>query len=143
MRHGLESKKSLNATEQSHYRLLVSSAWIGARPELLPQALSFFKDNGQFYKYRLYKQSSRVLNAFYTLLSAVHFPTLLSPSEYPTAQALNSMSRVLAHRHNDINPYVNTTRASLSRKLPAKGQELSAYQWSLLRSRFRRLSLET
>lgn len=107
MRLGLESMKSLNPAEQSHYRLLVSAAWIGVKPELLPRALNFFKDHGQFYSYRLYKQSSRVLNAFYTLLSAVHFPTLVTPSEYPTAQALNSMKRVLAHRQNETNPYVD------------------------------------
>jgi radical SAM superfamily enzyme YgiQ (UPF0313 family) len=105
MRRGLESKKSLTPAEQSHYRLLVSAAWLEVRPGLLSQALRFFKDNNQFYNYRIYKQSTRVLNAFYTLLSAVHFPTLVSPSEYPTAQALNSMNRVLEHRAEEINPY--------------------------------------
>jgi anaerobic magnesium-protoporphyrin IX monomethyl ester cyclase len=106
IRRGLESKKSLNSVEQSLYRLLISAAWLEIKPELLSRALRFFKDHGQFYNYRLYKQSSRVLNAFYGLLSAVYFPTLISPSEYPTAQALNSMKRVLAHCNNEINPYV-------------------------------------
>src|SRR5512139_2185901 len=31
LRRGLESGKSLNPAEQSHYRLLVSAAWIGVK----------------------------------------------------------------------------------------------------------------
>jgi anaerobic magnesium-protoporphyrin IX monomethyl ester cyclase len=106
VRRGLESKDSLSPAEQSHYRLLVSAAWLEIKPEPAHQALSFFKDRNRFHDYRLYKQSSRVLNAFYALLSAAHFPTLVTPSEYPTAQELNSMERVLAHCHSEANPYV-------------------------------------
>lgn len=102
----LESKKSLAPSEQSHYKLLARTAWIGAEPDMVSSALALFKDPGRFYNYRLYKQSCRVLDAFYGLLSAVHYPTVLTPSEYPTAQTLNSMERVLAHRHGDRNPYV-------------------------------------
>ncbi len=106
VRRCLESKNSLSPEDQSHYRLLVSAAWLEIKPELASQALSFFKEHNRFYDYRLYKQSSRVLNAFYTLLSAAHFPTLVTPSEYPTAQELNSMKRVLEHCHSETNPYV-------------------------------------
>jgi anaerobic magnesium-protoporphyrin IX monomethyl ester cyclase len=106
MRGELESKQFLNGAEQSHYKLLVAAAWVGIKPELIPKALNSFKDRSQFYNYRAYKQSCSVLDAFYGLVSAVYHPTLVTPSEYPTAQALNSMENVLVHRGSDRNPYV-------------------------------------
>lgn len=101
----LESKQFLDGPEQSHYRSLVAAAWLGIKPELISKSLSSFKDRSQFYNYRTYKQSCRVLDAFYGLISAIYHPTLVTPSEYPTAQTINSMEKVLAHRCSDLNPY--------------------------------------
>jgi len=106
VRRDLESKEFVEAAEQSRYRLLVGAAWIGAKPDLVPKALNTFKDRREFYNYRLYRQSCRVLDALYGLVSAVFYPTVVTPSEYPTAQALNSMEKVLAHRRGELNPYV-------------------------------------
>ncbi|MBI5248187.1 MAG: radical SAM protein, partial [Desulfomonile tiedjei] len=105
MRKELEFKRFLSPVEQVHYRLLVTAAWLGSKPDFTAKAMASFKDHRQFYNYRLYKQSCRVLDAFYGALSAVYHPTILTPSEYPTAQTLNSMDKVLAHRHHDTNPY--------------------------------------
>jgi len=105
-RRELESKTFLTPDEQSRYRQLVAAAWIGMKPDIASDALSSFKDSGSFYNYRLYKQSCRTLDAFYELLSAVYYPTLVTPSEYPTAQSLNSMEKVLTHRDPERNPYV-------------------------------------
>ncbi len=106
MRRELESKASLDSDELRHYRLLVVAAWIATKPDMIPTALRSFSDSSQFYNYRHYSRSCHVLNAFYGLLSAVHHPTAVTPSEYPTAQALNSMKNVLAHRRTDLNPYM-------------------------------------
>jgi radical SAM superfamily enzyme YgiQ (UPF0313 family) len=124
MRQELESKNSLDADELRHYRLLVSAAWIGVKPDLVPAALRTLKDSSQFYSYRHYRLSSDILDGFYGLLSAVHYPTLVTPSEYPTAQTLNSMENVLAHRGIDRNPYVEYYEEILFPALASHGPKV-------------------
>jgi len=105
-RKELESKKFLTPGEQSRYRRLVAAAWIGTKPDMPADTLKSFKEGGSFFNYRLYRQTCRSLDAFYGLLSALYYPTLITPSEYPTAQSLNSMANILAHRDPERNPYV-------------------------------------
>lgn len=107
MRGQLEVKRSLEPSEQYHYGLLLMAMGLGLKPDLIPKALNLFKDGKRFYDYRLYKESCRFLDAFYRLLSAAHYPTIVTPSEYPTARTLQTMEKVLAHRDRTVNPYID------------------------------------
>jgi anaerobic magnesium-protoporphyrin IX monomethyl ester cyclase len=107
MRRQLEEKRSLDPSEQHHYGLLLMAMGLGLKPNLINRALNLFSDGKRFYDYRLYKESCRFLDAFYRLLSAVHYPTIVTPSEYPTVRMLQTMDNVLAHRARTLNPYID------------------------------------
>lgn len=107
MRRQLEEKRSLDPSEQHHYALLLMAMGLGLKPDLINRALSLCKDGKKFYDYRLYKESCRFLDAFYRFLSAAHYPTIVTPSEYPTARTLQTMEKVLAHRDRTLNPYID------------------------------------
>jgi anaerobic magnesium-protoporphyrin IX monomethyl ester cyclase len=102
----LEAKRFLAPFEQRQYQLLVSVAAIGGNPLVISNALKVFKDRHRFYNYPLYKQACSALNALCGLLSALHYPTVVTPSEYPTAQMLNSIESVWQHRNTALNPFV-------------------------------------
>jgi len=102
----LESQPVLSPTEQREYALLVSLAALDGNPTALLQRLAWFRNRRTFHDYRTYKSACRALDALFELLSAVHFPTVLTASEYPTAQEMNSFDRVLSHRNRWVNPYV-------------------------------------
>jgi anaerobic magnesium-protoporphyrin IX monomethyl ester cyclase len=103
----LEAKSSLKPSEQRRYRVLMSVAAIGSGPSVISDALKIFKDRNRFYNYPLYKQACAALNSMYRLLSALHYPTVVTPSEYPEAQALNSFESVMEHCGTALNPFID------------------------------------
>ncbi len=106
-RRMLESKKTIGPQEQAYYGLLFSCLGLGEKPHHVAESLEFFKDAKRFYDYLPYKHSSRMVDAFFRLLSAAHFPTIVTPSEYPTVRMLRTMDNVMAHRNTNVNPYVD------------------------------------
>lgn len=65
-----------------------------------------FRHPEAFFDYRRYKRARTGLNAFFGLLTAVHYPTTLTPAAYPTATMLGTMEHILTHQSRDLNPYV-------------------------------------
>jgi anaerobic magnesium-protoporphyrin IX monomethyl ester cyclase len=107
--HGLrelEKKGDLNPNEQHQYNLLLSSLGVGLNTDLQAQITTYLKRPKYFYDYHSYKKGCRLLDAFYRLLSAVHHPTTVTASEYPTATVLRTMPKVLEHCKLYINPYM-------------------------------------
>lgn len=103
----LELKGVLNPREQRHYHsLLSSSLGVGLNTAIQDQVAAYFKQPKYFYDYRSYKKGCRLLDAFYRLLSAVHYPTEVTASEYPTATQLKTMSKVLEQCQRAVNPYI-------------------------------------
>ena len=76
------------------------------KPELLTETLGVFHDDRLFYDYRRYRDACRYLNTFFRLLSAIHFPTKITPSDYPRARTLGDWSKVFEHQNREINPYI-------------------------------------
>lgn len=105
-RQRLEAKRSMDTMEQHHYGALLGASVVADRPGMFADALTLFQDASQFYDYPRYKTACRMLDGFYRLLSAVHFPTVLTAAEYPTATMLKTMERILAHRDPNTNPFV-------------------------------------
>ncbi len=103
----LEARRFLSPPEKHLYELLLAATESGPKLERMAEALGCFKDRTCFHDYRLYKKASQTLNAFFVLLSAVHFPTMVAPHDYPTARALQTLKNVLAHRDRRINPYID------------------------------------
>lgn len=106
LRVKLEAQRSLDAEEQHCYKLLTSTVALEATPELIADSIGLFRNKHRFKNYRAYKQATRILDAFFELVSGVHSPTVVTCSEYPTAQEINSFDGVLAHRESALNPYV-------------------------------------
>lgn len=106
LRNEMEAKPELSSTELHHYELLVSAVGLGLEPDLIANSIAVLKNKEKFYEYREYKRAGRLLEAFYRLLSAVHFPTRISSSEYPTARELGSFENVMAHHRGALNPYI-------------------------------------
>lgn len=125
MRAQLETKKFLDPEQQRHYKLLASIVALEINPELVANAVESFQDNRRFGNYRSYKQATRILDAFFQLLSGVYAPTVLTCSEYPTAQEINSFDGVLNHRNASVNPYVAYYEENLF-------PQLSQYQPSVI-----------
>lgn len=113
LRSQMEAKRSLEPEEQIHYKLLASIVALEAKPELVANAIALFRNKSMFKDYRKYKQATRILDSFFELISAVYFPTVVTSSEYPTAQEINSFDGVLAHRERGLNPYVEYYEANL------------------------------
>ena len=107
IRTRLEGKRFLGPDEQVHYGLLLPAMGLGLEPNLMEKAFQVFRDPDRFYDYRPYKESCRFLEAFYRMLSAVHFPTILNTSEYPPAQAFGPMKNILTHCDRRLNPFVD------------------------------------
>jgi anaerobic magnesium-protoporphyrin IX monomethyl ester cyclase len=106
LRKKLESKKFLTPDEQRHYQLLLTAVGVSLNTGLQEQVLGYFKNPKNFYDYHAYKKGCRLLDAFFRLLSAVHYPTIVTPSEYPTATMLKTMTNILRHRQTLVNPYI-------------------------------------
>jgi radical SAM superfamily enzyme YgiQ (UPF0313 family) len=84
---------------------LLSAIGVCLSSNLQDKITAIFKEPKNFYHYATYEKGCRLLNSFYRLLSAVHWPTTITPSEYPTATTLKTMPEVLEHCNRRVNPY--------------------------------------
>ncbi|MBT3256101.1 MAG: radical SAM protein [Deltaproteobacteria bacterium] len=107
IRQKLETKGALTPGEQHRYRLLLMSMGFGLTRDVLHRLADGFKTPEKFYNYPAYQKTCRLLDAFFRLLSAVHHPTTVSPSDYPTATLLKTMPKILEHRKRRVNPYIH------------------------------------
>ncbi|HKI47687.1 MAG TPA: hypothetical protein VKA69_00055, partial [Desulfobacteria bacterium] len=106
IRQQLESKGTLSPEEQRRYRLLLMSMGFGLTKGFSHQLENGFKTPEKFYDYSSYQKTCRLLDAFFRLLGAVHYPTTVGPSEYSTATFLKTMPKILEHRKRRVNPYL-------------------------------------
>ena len=106
IRQQLESKGTLSPEEQRRYRLLLMSMGFGLTKGFSHQLENGFKTPEKFYDYSSYQKTCRLLDAFFRLLGAVHYPTTVGPSEYSTATLLKTMPKILEHRQRCVNPYL-------------------------------------
>lgn len=102
----LEAREFLTPDQQDHYRRLLMSAGFGLVRDFSSQISGCFKNPDRFADYHDYQKTCRLLDAFFRMLGAVHYPTEVTPSEYPTATMLKTMPRILSHRRPDINPFM-------------------------------------
>jgi anaerobic magnesium-protoporphyrin IX monomethyl ester cyclase len=107
-RRQLEAQRFLSPQEKHYYEHLRAAAEPGFGPESLTAAVECFKDPKGFYDYqRSYKKAAGRLNAFFRLLSAVHFPTEVTAHEYTSVRSLQTLGNILAHRGRRLNPYMD------------------------------------
>jgi anaerobic magnesium-protoporphyrin IX monomethyl ester cyclase len=104
--HRLEVLPTLGVGEQQHYGRLLAALPAHDQPEWFSKCFQLFRRPDLFFDYQRYKQARTGLIAFFDLLSALHYPTILSAAEYPTATMLKTMDNVLAHQDPAVNPYV-------------------------------------
>jgi len=102
----LEDSTSLDAGQQQQYGGLLAALPSHGHPEWFSECFQLFRQPDAFFDYRRYKQARRGLNAFFDLLSALHYPTTLTAAAYPTATVLKRMDAILAHQKPTVNPYV-------------------------------------
>jgi radical SAM superfamily enzyme YgiQ (UPF0313 family) len=107
MREVLEAKDYLEQDEQRLYGMLATAAWIDRNLHSVADALKTFKNRRRFPDYRQYKRACHVLDAFYRLLSATHFPAEITAADFTSAQSVNSPEGVLAFCDRSLNPYVS------------------------------------
>ncbi|MDQ7781718.1 MAG: radical SAM protein [Desulfomonilaceae bacterium] len=107
MRERLEAKGRLEQDEQRQYALLASAVWMERNLRALGDAVKTFGSARRFRDYRQYKRSCRVLDAFFRLLSAAHFPAEIGPADFTSAQSVNSPEGVFAFCDPSLNPYVS------------------------------------
>ena len=94
MRRRLESKGTLEPLEQRWYGLLLMARGFALAPERIADAVAGFRDQARFYDYARYKIDCKVLDAFFRLLRAVCYPTMVTPWDYPLGPCLkNSTGR--------------------------------------------------
>jgi radical SAM superfamily enzyme YgiQ (UPF0313 family) len=102
----LESQKSLDDSQQRRYGWLLAGSAMQDNPRWFADNIALFQDSKAFFDYRRYKLACHALNAFFRLLSGVHFPTRLTPAHYPTATEAKTLAGILAHADAGRNPYV-------------------------------------
>jgi radical SAM superfamily enzyme YgiQ (UPF0313 family) len=119
LRKDLESRKFQDEPTHHRYHLLQAAATLPPNPEAVAEGLRVFRDSVRFFDYRQYKGACRQLDAFYRLLSAVHFPTVLTAAEYPTATMLQTLAGILEHRNSAVNPYIQYYEEVLFPRLAA------------------------
>ncbi|MFH1118019.1 MAG: radical SAM protein, partial [Pseudomonadota bacterium] len=107
MRDVLEAKGYLERYEERLYGMLAAASWTERNLDALPDAIKTFKNARRFRDHRQYKRSCRVLDAFFRLLSAVHFPTEITAADFTSAQSVNSTEGILAFCDRALNPYVD------------------------------------
>jgi Radical SAM superfamily len=103
----LESKGILEPVEQRWYGLLLMAKGFGLDPGRIAEAVAGFKDDARFLEYTRYKIDCKVLDAFFRLLRAVYYPTMVTPWDYPSVHALRTENAVGLHLDDDINPFVS------------------------------------
>lgn len=106
LRRRLETKGVLEPMEQRWYGLLLMAKGFGLDPGRLEDALAGFKDEARFSDYARYKRDCKILDAFFRLLRAVHYPTMITPWDYPSVHVLKTADALRLHLDGDINPYV-------------------------------------
>jgi hypothetical protein len=109
----LESKGILDPMEQRWYGLLLMAKGFGLDPGCIAEAVSGFKDETRFLEYSRYKFDCKVLDAFFRLLRAVFYPTMVTPWDYPSVHALKTEYAVGLHMDDDINPFISYYREIL------------------------------
>jgi anaerobic magnesium-protoporphyrin IX monomethyl ester cyclase len=102
---GLEAKVQLTPAQREHYAMLLGSLGLALQPELVGEALQFFRDGERFFDYEQYKKAARTLNSLFQALSAAHFPTRITPAEYPPARDLGSFPAIQGHQNSALNPF--------------------------------------
>jgi radical SAM superfamily enzyme YgiQ (UPF0313 family) len=109
----LESKGILEPMEQRWYGLLLMAKGFGLDSGRIAEAVAGFKNKTRFLEYTRYKMDCKVLDAFFRLLRAVYYPTMVTPWDYPSVHALKTESAVRLHLDDDINPFVSYYREIL------------------------------
>jgi anaerobic magnesium-protoporphyrin IX monomethyl ester cyclase len=109
----LEDKGVLEPLEQRWYGLLLMATGFGLDPGRIADVIAGFKDETRFHDYARYKLDCKVLDAFFRLLRAVCYPTMVTPWDYPSVHALKSEGAVRLHLDDDINPFVSYYREAL------------------------------
>jgi anaerobic magnesium-protoporphyrin IX monomethyl ester cyclase len=109
----LESKELLEPLEQRWYGLLLMAKGFGLASGRITDVISGFKDQARFHDYARYKIDCKFLDAFFRLLRAVCYPTMVTPWDYPSVHALKSENAVRLHLDDDINPYISYYREVL------------------------------
>lgn len=102
----LESNTILSMEQQQHYNLLLGTLAMQDHPQWYAKTIRLFQNAGTFFNYRSYRQARTALNAFFQLLSALHFPISLTAADYPTATQLKGLDAILAHQNSALNPYI-------------------------------------
>jgi radical SAM superfamily enzyme YgiQ (UPF0313 family) len=105
-RDRLETAPALDAEKQGRYARLLAGLPAHDDPEWFSQSIQLFRRSDAFFDYSRYKQARSGLNGFFDLLSALHYPTILTAAEYPTATMLKTMDNIQAHQDPGVNPYV-------------------------------------
>jgi hypothetical protein len=113
LRRRLESKGVLEPLEQRWYGLLLMAKGFGLDPGRIARAVAGFKDPERFHDYGRYKIDCKVLDAFFRLLRAIYYPTMVTPWDYPSVNALKTENAVRLHLDDDINPFVSYYREIL------------------------------
>lgn len=102
----LESKGVLAPLEQRWYGLLLMAKGFSLDAGRIVDAVAGLKDPERFHDYDRYKFDCKVLDAFFRLLRAVYYPTMVTPWDYPSVHALKTEDTVWLHLDDDINPLV-------------------------------------
>ncbi len=102
----MEAQTALDVSRQKQYSRLLAALPAGDQPEWFSNTFMLFRQPDAFYDHRRYRLARGALNAFFDLLSAAHYPTILTAAEYPTATRLKTMDAVMAHQDPALNPYV-------------------------------------
>jgi hypothetical protein len=113
LRQQLEDRGVLKAFDKRWYGLLLMAKGFGIQPEMITGAVAGLKTPERFNDYPSYKADCGVVDAFFRTLRAVYYPTMVTPTHYPSAHELKSMNSVLLHRDEALNPYLSYYQAVL------------------------------
>jgi radical SAM superfamily enzyme YgiQ (UPF0313 family) len=113
LRLRLESKGILEPLEQRWYGLLLMAKGFGLDPDRIADAVAGFKDPARFHDYARYKIDCKVLDAFFRILRAIYYPTMVTPWDYSSVHALKTANAVRLHLDDDINPFISYYREIL------------------------------
>lgn len=109
----LEAERFPGPAGLNRYRILGSAMAHGATANPALEAAGIFQNPKQFYVYRQYKRACTLLEAFYKLLSALYYPTLLSPSEYCGPGEFANFDDIFSHRSRTLNPFIDYYETAL------------------------------
>jgi hypothetical protein len=112
-RQQLEARGVLKGLDKRWYGLLLMAKGFGIEPDMLPNAVAGLKIPQRFNDYPLYKADCGVIDAFFRALRAVYYPTMVTPTDYPSAHELKSMEAILLHREEALNPFLSYYEAVL------------------------------